>query len=127
MLELGRRVIMGFSIDCRSDLSELKATYPHEAAEFERLRIEIDTSSPGLGMSYNETARHQRLIREFEDKITTIRGFPGHQRFLLPPLAEDLMKVVAEGPILLLNCSPYRSDAIIVTSTDIITLELPKL
>lgn len=37
------------------------------------------------------------------------------------------MKVVAEGPILLLNSSPYRSDAIIITNTNIITLELPKL
>lgn len=43
LLELSRGIIMGHSIDCRGDLSDLKETDPKLYNTFDELRIEIDT------------------------------------------------------------------------------------
>lgn len=42
LLELGRGIIMSFAIDCRSDISDLRAQHPECLNKFNALRIEID-------------------------------------------------------------------------------------
>ncbi|RPA89920.1 HCP-like protein [Choiromyces venosus 120613-1] len=99
LLELGRRIIIGFAIDSRSEVSDLKADHRFEFDQYHRLRVEIN--SP----------------------VDTIIG----TRFLLPPSEEALKNIAKAGPIVVFNSTPYRSNAIIVTTTAITSLELPDL
>lgn len=41
-LELGRGVIMGLSIDDRTNISSLERSYPEKAATYDRLRNEVN-------------------------------------------------------------------------------------
>jgi len=124
LLELGRGVIMGFAIDCRSDLSNLMATHPEIARKFGDLRAEID--SP-LSNSLPDDRSRKQAISDFEDTLAYIRQIPGHEGFLLPPNPKELMMMATEGPIVIVNTTFCHSDAIIVTSSEIKLLELPLL
>ncbi|RPA88501.1 hypothetical protein L873DRAFT_1849689 [Choiromyces venosus 120613-1] len=59
--------------------------------------------------------------------LTRIRSLPGYGGFLLPPSEDALVNMATTGPIVVFNSTPYRSDAIIVTTTAITSLELPNL
>lgn len=132
LLELGRGVIMGLLIDCRIDLSEsrLQVENPEFFNKFNRLRTQIDsplaTTPEGLADPHTRRQRLQE-IHELEEILTHIRQLPSFEGFLLPPRSEDLMSMAEEGPIVILNSTVYRSDAIIVTSSGIKALELPGL
>lgn len=59
--------------------------------------------------------------------MARIRELPGHEAFLLPPDADALARQAVEGPIVHINVSGYRSDAILVTKDGIHSLALPGL
>lgn len=129
LLELGRGIIMGLAIDYRSDLSELEMKNPELFVRFSSLRLEID--SPVAKDKYQSTEQHRRrrvqAIDEMEETLTDIRRLPGFGGFQLPPSSVDLMAMAVEGPIVILNSTRLRSDALIVTSSSIKALALPKL
>ncbi|KAL0631832.1 hypothetical protein Q9L58_009294 [Maublancomyces gigas] len=132
LLELGRGVIMGLLIDCRIDLSESRLQVENSEFfdKFNRLRTQIDsplvTMPEGLADPHTRRQRLQE-IHELEEILTHIRQLPSFEGFLLPPRSEDLMSMAGEGPIVILNSTVYRSDAIIVTISGIKALELPGL
>lgn len=136
LLELSRGIIMGFAIDCRGDLSELKSTNLELFQKFDDLRAEIDTPSLGrdrLKREREEESESRALLRrrtainEMETTLERIRQLPGHERFQLPPSEEDLMSMAKDGPIVVFNSTIFRSDAIIITNSSIKALQLPKL
>jgi hypothetical protein len=52
---------------------------------------------------------------------------PGFDRFLLAP-SEDELKTAADcGPIIIINVSDYRCDALIIEKSQLRTLGLPRL
>lgn len=132
LLELGRGVIMGLLIDCRIDLSEsrLQVENPEFFDKFNRLRTQIDsplvTIPEGLADPHTRRQRLQE-IHELEEILTHIRQLPNFEGFLLPLRSEDLTSMAQEGPIVILNSTVYRSDAIIVTNSGIKALALPGL
>lgn len=144
LLELSRGIIMGFAIDCRTDVSELRLVHPDIFDKFHRLRIEIDAplgnqlwrSNPPprefMGAFHHHDAEDQRrrrafAIHEMEETLDYIRQLPGFEGFQLPPSAATLMTIAAEGPIVIFNCTKFRSDAIILTSSGINLLPLPTM
>lgn len=144
LLELSRGIIMGFAIDCRTDVSELRLVHPDIFDKFHRLRIEIDAplgnqlwrNNPPprkfLGAFHHHDVEDQRrrrgfAIHEMEEILDYIRQLPGFEGFQLPPSAATLMAIAAEGPIVLFNCTEFRSDAIILTSSGIKLLPLPTM
>lgn len=144
LLELSRGIIMGFAIDCRTDASELRLVHPDIFDKFDRLRIEIDAplgnqlwrNNPPprefLGAFHHQDAEDKRrrralAIHEMEETLDYIRQLPGFEGFQLPPSAATLMSIAAEGPIVIFNCTKFRSDAIILTSSGIKMLPLPTM
>ncbi|CUS09057.1 unnamed protein product, partial [Tuber aestivum] len=135
LLELGRGIIMGFSMDARSEASDLKTEHPLVFDQFNRLRVEID-SEIDINCASDETpeqrqpraiSRRYEAVNEMEQILKHIRSLPGYDGFLLPPPRDALMKMATNGPIVVFNSTIYRSDAIIVTTSAITSLELPKL
>ncbi|CUS09062.1 unnamed protein product, partial [Tuber aestivum] len=136
LLELGRGIIMGLSIDARSEASDLKTDHPLVFAQFDNLRVEIDSPIDRMNCASDDASdqhqsrsisRHWEAVNEMEDILKRIRGLPGYDGFLLPPAQDTLMKMAANGPIVVFNSTIYRSDAIIVTTSAITSLELPAL
>lgn len=149
LLELGRGIIMGFSIDCRSDLTDLQTKNSALFDRFNGLRIEIDTPSAQRQSDFNhsisedgsgkgdedrsrrddENRRRRRVqaILEMDETLALIRRQPGFGGFQRPPAARELVAMAAEGPIVVFNSTELRSDAIIVTKDLIKSLPLPTM
>lgn len=134
LLELGRGIITGFVIDCRSDLSDLEAQHPGISERFKLLRSEIDSpfeesDVPAEFSTPDRPGRHRRAqaAQELDQILDEIRQLPGFDWFLLPPAADDLMTAADEGPIVIFNSTQTRSDAIIVTTSGIHLLILPEM
>ncbi|KAF8541463.1 CHAT domain-containing protein [Trichophaea hybrida] len=131
LLEIGRGSILGLAMDCRSDISDMKARHPDQFNEFERLRREIDTPLVEATAIYNTIGdqtrnlalnRRMLAVSEYQSALAAIRQLPGYEGFLLPPSPEDLMSMAIDGPIIIVNCPDIYvdcNDAIIITCTEI--------
>lgn len=71
--------------------------------------------------------RRVQAIREIDETLAHIWQLPGFGGFQLPPAPEDLMAMAGEGPMVIFNCTEFRSDAIIVTSSGIKAVKPPRL
>ncbi|KAF4335504.1 30S ribosomal S17P protein [Fusarium beomiforme] len=136
LLELGRGLISGLVMDIRTDISDLTIEHPDLANEFDHLRDTISnfqsvaggsTTENDFGSWQRQQERLQTADEEFGILLRKIREKPGFESFLLPPPEADLMAAATPDPIIFVNVSFYRSDAFIIESTGIRTIELPDL
>ncbi|OKJ78515.1 CHAT domain-containing protein [Streptomyces sp. CB02460] len=133
LLEQGRGVLLGQGLENRADVSRLHALDPARAAEFERVRDELSAppalapspdGPPGAGESAE--ARHA-LARRWDRLLAEVRELPGLADFLRPPSVPELLSAAEGGPVVVVNVSTYRCDALVVTSTGIDVVPLPGL
>ncbi|MGW1892224.1 CHAT domain-containing protein [Streptomyces sp. NPDC002004] len=135
LLETSRAVLLGQSLDTRSDLSALRREHPELAARFVELRDLLDnvptsvpTGTEGTSPWLHRAAdQRRRLTDEFETMLTRIRDLDGFADFALPLSEEELIAQAKDGPVVALNVSTYRSDALLLTADGITSLELPGL
>jgi tetratricopeptide (TPR) repeat protein len=144
LLETGRGVIAGAFFE-QSEVSALEKDHPEMARSFIRLRDQLDTSSsrtflataeqPTIAVGAeghtiaSETEGHQRQEAglQLARLLETIRSQPNFERFLLPMSEADMTKATSYGPIVILNVSSHRCDALIIMQSGIRLLELPHL
>ncbi|GII83920.1 hypothetical protein Ssi03_19100 [Sphaerisporangium siamense] len=69
----------------------------------------------------------RRLTAEFAAVLEEIRGLDGLGSFALPPTTEELLAQAEDGPVVALNVSEHRSDALLLTRDGITALPLPAL
>lgn len=146
LLEQGRGILLSRALDIRADLTKLQARNPALAAEFEDLRTSFDTtydSSPtasdviewdedndtsGSEQSpapNDETRRRRRAqIERWDSLLEQIRAEDGFADFAKTPGPEQILAQGAEGPVVYLNVSDHRSDAIIVGPAGLTTWQL---
>lgn len=133
LLEMSRGIMAGIAIDCRSDILDLSVTDPGLFNQFNNLRVEIDTPLlDWMAVNYRvpmiEAIRRRReAVENMADLIANIRNLPGHEGFQLPLSPAELMSMAADGAIVTFCSSSLRSDAIIVTTSSITSIPLPKL
>ncbi|MGW6603905.1 CHAT domain-containing protein [Streptomyces sp. NPDC055036] len=146
LLEQARGVLLSHAFDADSDLTRLREAAPDLADRFEELREALDSatrdgdplSGEFLDESLNaprvpQAARadmRQRLAAEWRRLTERIRS--EHPELgLLRPVREwdehELRATAAAGPVILVNVSPYGSDALIVTERAIDAVPLPEL
>ncbi|MEV6476046.1 CHAT domain-containing protein [Streptomyces sp. NPDC051657] len=106
LLESGRCVLAAQALDSRGDLSDLRERAPELAERFRALTAEFETDT---------TSDRVALADELDAVTDRIRGLPGMERFLRPPLLTDLTAQAHEGPIVYVNVSRHRCDALIIT------------
>lgn len=128
-LEHGCGLILGYLMDSRGDISELKKGFPRRAEEFDGLRLKAFTSIrsdnfPKLRYLLRE---REEAARDLERCVEEIRRLPGHERFLLPPSSDVPKAHAKDGPIVVVNITNISSDAIIVLPSDIKAVKLPEL
>ncbi|KAK7920707.1 CHAT domain-containing protein [Apiospora marii] len=135
-LEAGRGVLASALQEIRTDLSSLHQNHPTLATTFEDSRHILDAPTRSeLNLAYdtadnslrNDVDLRRQAQTRLEEVIQQIREQPGYEWFLLPPAAEELVVTATHGPIVLINVSRHRCDALIVQSTGIQHCELPSL
>ncbi|APS18346.1 hypothetical protein TK78_04810 [Streptomyces sp. Tue 6075] len=146
LLEQGRGVLLAQGLENRADVSRLHAAAPGLAAEFERIRDRLSrpprpspvrsagpggpAAVPSGGALDAAVAAEDRLAlaRRWEQLLEDIRALPGLEGFLRPPSVAELIASAAEGPVVVVNVSGFRCDALVVTAdAGIDVVPLPRL
>ncbi|GAB1317149.1 hypothetical protein MFIFM68171_07359 [Madurella fahalii] len=136
LLEVGRGVISGSLAEMRTDISELERHHPALAAEFIRLRDELDSpyETPGFILPAGNTPlwqsrakRRHESDQKFGELVARIREQPGFGNFLLPATLDEIKSMADPDPIVVINLSTYRCDAFLVEHDQIRQLGLPAL
>ncbi|KAF7174243.1 hypothetical protein CNMCM6106_008368 [Aspergillus hiratsukae] len=134
-LEQGRGVIASLLEETRTDILELREKYPELAEQFERLRNDLESPVSREQSSVGEhqqswrvqESRRYQAGKLFDELIVEIRKKPGFQDFLLAPSRDDMRAAAKYGPIVVINVSEYRCDAILIEQHHIRSLALPNL
>ncbi|QYA95766.1 CHAT domain-containing protein [Streptomyces anulatus] len=136
VLEMGRGVLLAQAQESRTDLTELRERAPELADRFDHLCARLDESTTdGLDLIAGTEAPggeddpdlRRKLAQELDGLVARIRTLPGLENFLLPPQAAQLAAEAHSGPIVMVNVSPYRCDALVLTTDGIQVCELPNV
>ncbi|KAI1303461.1 CHAT domain-containing protein [Xylaria venustula] len=139
LLELGRGIITGLRLGTRSDLAELKDKHKGMAEKFERVRdvlnsdllgsdsLDFDAIDRGSLASVSNANRRHKANSQFDEIVNDIRRLSGFEDFLRPQQAHELMAAASLGPVVVINVSDHRCDAILIGTEVIQSLRLPDL
>jgi CHAT domain-containing protein len=129
ILEQGRAIMWSRMRGFRHPLVKLHDSHPELGTRFKTLSAQLelqattvqalDASTPGSGPAVSFEVRqrnYQRLTVEWNKVVEEIRNVDGFQDFLRAVRFSSLRRAAAEGPVILLNVSKYRSDAVILVS-----------
>ncbi|GAA2040219.1 CHAT domain-containing protein [Catenulispora yoronensis] len=123
VLEQGRGVLIGQVLESRSRHEELAGREAELALELEAAQNAIDQAEE----SESPTLDRQRLLVRRDEVLDRIRSRPGFDRFLRSPDPAGLRSAVGDGPVVTLNISPSRCDALVTTRESTGSVELPDL
>ncbi|MBW8705633.1 hypothetical protein MBT84_39105 [Streptomyces sp. MBT84] len=125
--EQGRGVLWSQLLDSRTELDALQAVEPELAERLTVVERELNTS-PEAGASepwWGRIAdRRLTLAAEREDLVAQIRTLTGFEDFRRPAGIEELRQAAADGPVVLVVSSQWRTDALIVTTSATRTVPL---
>ncbi|MCX4579086.1 CHAT domain-containing protein [Streptomyces sp. NBC_01571] len=129
LLEQGRGVLLGQALDARTETSELLSRVPDELlAEWRWLVPQLDrpeaavftssepggTDGPAAEDPLTGEDRHA-LAERWERLVETIRRVPGCESFLRLPRTHEMLAGIADaGPVVVVNVSPLRCDALVL-------------
>ena len=135
--EHGRGVLLNQTLDTRTDLTELAEQQPGLAGRFVRLRDLMDKPLPPPGADVDPEGapsspqsaldRRRQVAADFDAVLEEIRSQPGFGTFLRPPSFGDLAAVSDRGPVVLINVTDVRSDALILQRGEVMTIRLSGL
>lgn len=131
VLERGRSVLWTQHLRLRSSFDDIRDAAPDLHQRLAGLAAELGTGDPVAdGLTAGHTApgageRYQRLAAAWDETLAQVRALPGLAGTLRPPSAEELAGCAADTPVVVLNVSEIRSDALILTSEGVTVLPLP--
>ncbi|CCL99877.1 uncharacterized protein FIBRA_01902 [Fibroporia radiculosa] len=140
-LEQGRSVVWNQLLQLRTPLDELQSRDSTLANRLRQVSYELEKGSGhdmagagemknAGGFSLEEQARQYRgLAVERETILSEVRCLPGFERFLLPRTVSQLAPSAHAGPVVILNASQYRCDALVLLaeSDDVLHVPLPDI
>ncbi|WP_157866837.1 CHAT domain-containing protein [Streptomyces sp. Root55] len=115
--EEARAVVLTLELDLRTDLTSLREARPDLAERFDRLRDAITadrTDSARIPDGYVRTVQASQSRTAWTNLLADIRAIPGYERFMRPPVADELTTLNLPGPLVLINVSPFGSHALVV-------------
>jgi hypothetical protein len=123
LLEQGRAILWSKMQGYRHPLGKLRDINQSLADDFERVSRELerhalssDLESPPSHPEFYDAQlqRHRILSEEWDTTLGEIRKIDGFADFLQAVPFATLQLATAEGPVIIVNISRYRSDAIIL-------------
>ncbi|KAJ4193185.1 hypothetical protein NW767_010474 [Fusarium falciforme] len=129
LLEQGRGVLVESIEAMRVDIMQLRDRHPDMAKEFVRLRDELegDDSDSDDKDSLPRDDQRYKTGKEFDELIEDIRALPEFSNFLGPPNEFEIQGAAVDGPLVIINVSKYRCDALLVEKHQTRVLPLPSL
>ena len=129
LLESGRGAILSQLIDARIDLDELRAAYPDVGSRYDAIRKELHAATVSkehdAAATWKQSNRRTKAAGELETCLCHIRQLPGFHHFLVGPSSADVCKAATEGLIIVINITEIRSDALVVKTTGVTSIQLP--
>jgi tetratricopeptide (TPR) repeat protein len=119
VLEQGRGVLWAQGLDRRADLSLIEQRAPALARQIRHVGTQLGEAT-GRG-------RQLVLAREWETLMARAGADAALGEELRPPTVDRLRRAAAGGPVILLNASSWRCDALVVTRHDSSVVPLPAL
>jgi len=108
----------------RADLADLYAADEDLARRFEELRDALDrldhpplplpAPPPAAEATGRDRERRRDLEAELDVVVRRIRALPGQAGFQRPPSVPSLLAEAAHGPVVVVNVSEYRCDALLL-------------
>ncbi|MFJ2266632.1 CHAT domain-containing protein [Streptomyces sp. NPDC087849] len=123
LLEAGRGLLLAQALEIRTDVTGLRRAEPELADRLTALRLRLDgpgTEFPGGsavppgGLSRRAAEERRRAVAEFDALLDDIRRLPGFEGFLRPPTTAELCAQAVEGPVVVVNTSDFRCDALVL-------------
>lgn len=131
LLEQGRGVLLAQSLEVRTREHDLKLANPELARQLAEVDKRLDSVPSAADLvpadGTGPAAERDGHVRQREEILGQIRKLPGFSDFLQPPKFEDLCAAAQGGPVVIVNVSSYRSDALIVTKDGVRVISLPEL
>ncbi|CAH0052259.1 unnamed protein product [Clonostachys solani] len=144
-LEKGRGVLASSLQDLRTDLSQLEGDHPELASSFVDIRDTLDRSywtdlqtrigdnSPGSSPDNAsqfleaEIDKRHKANEQMQRLLQDIRTKDGFERFLLPVSEAEMRQAASQGPIVIVNVSIFRCDALVIDEPGVRAIPLDKL
>ncbi|MYW35446.1 hypothetical protein GT040_40815, partial [Streptomyces sp. SID2119] len=124
LLELGRGVLLNRRSGIRADLADLYDADEDLARRFEEQRDALDrldhpplplpSPPPQAEAGGRDRERRRDLEAELDIVVRMIRALPGQHGFLRPPSVPSLLAEAVHGPVVVVNVSGYRCDALLL-------------
>jgi hypothetical protein len=110
-LESGRGLLHSHATGLHRDRDTLLEKAPELVARMDRLRAEFD--HPPATESAAMPLISPLLSNRWDELLTEARGLPGMHDFLRPPQTDLPLRIGAGGPVVIINLSGLRCDAIV--------------
>ncbi|MGW6741360.1 CHAT domain-containing protein [Streptomyces sp. NPDC055025] len=120
LLERGRVALLSHSPGPDRLLEQVRKTAPELAHRYAEL-------SDRMAQAEAVDSEHRALAAEWTQLLRSVRTLPGLASFLTRPTVQSLMAQAGDGPLVMVNVSRYRSDAVIVTTDGVSAVPLPGL
>lgn len=124
LLELGRGVLLNRRSGIRADLADLYDADEDLARRFEEQRDALDrldhpplplpSPPPQAEAGGRDRERRRDLEAELDIVVRMIRALPGQHGFLRPPSVPSLLAEAVHSPVVVVNVSGYRCDALLL-------------
>ncbi|XEU94914.1 hypothetical protein FSHL1_000198 [Fusarium sambucinum] len=130
MLERGRGLLVASIDDLHTDVGVLREAFPDMADRFLSLRDQLgrsDIIQRESSSTWNQASHKRHEAGEkFDNLVAEIRHQPGFEDFLLPLTESKVKQAAQHGPIIVVNTSLWRCDAIVIETRQIRAVPLPK-
>lgn len=123
LLEQARGVLFAQALEGHDDLADLETEHPDLAAELRELQKRLDPAHTGA--TTWEASQHRRQdAARWDELLANTRQLPGQRYFLRPPSIWELTDEASGGPLVYVNVSGSRSDALIVRPNGVTVVPL---
>nr|WSX54102.1 CHAT domain-containing protein [Streptomyces sp. NBC_00974] len=124
ILERGRGILLGQLTTTHLKIDDLRHRAPHLAEEFTRLTEALNVVGGGVDVHGAALDEHRLTTHSWERVCEEIRELSGFETFLRPGVP-DIGELSAVGPVVVVNLSTLRSDAILLVDGQVRVVPLP--
>jgi tetratricopeptide (TPR) repeat protein len=130
LLELGRGVLLARQFEGRGIHAQLRNLAPEIGEELAALQVAIDEAEQASGgevTGREVAARRSRIARQRAAVLDRLRADPRLQDLAAPPRLNELLAAGTEGPVVIVNVSEHRCDALIVAADTVRVVPLLRI
>ncbi|KAJ7131344.1 TPR-like protein [Mycena epipterygia] len=109
-LEQGRSVVWGQLLNLRTPVDDLKHSHPDLADQL----MFLSTLLEGAGSLQSIAQRYHDHACDRDELLKKIRGLEGFHSFLLPNTIVEFFPAARAGPVIIVNISAIRCDALVL-------------